>query len=354
MNTPWFVRGEGIPEGGAVEFWVDDGGNLSTGSVAAAEPLPGRYVLAGLVDAHVHVALDTAEWRRPPGDHDLIVENLHAHLAAGVLLARDVGAPVGVRVGGDHAQGPRVLAAGRFLAPADRYLFGLFEPTPADALVSTALAELAANGSGWVKLVFDFPEHFAGPESFPSAVPNYDSEVLAVLCAAVHSAGGRVAAHVSGRGDCTAAIHAGVDSIEHGIDLSDDDLAALAAGGRAWTPTLTTVWGALRAAPGAEALGEHLRYSLARAAELGVTVLAGTDANPHGTIADEVALLAEMGLSPIAALSAASSRAREFLGVPAWAPGMPADVVTYDADPRTDLTVLHRPAAVIRRGRRVV
>ena len=64
-----------------------------------------------------------------------ISQALRAHLHAGVLLARDVGAPVGVRVGGDHDDGPYVLAAGRFLAPPHRYLPWLFEGIPEDAVI---------------------------------------------------------------------------------------------------------------------------------------------------------------------------------------------------------------------------
>jgi imidazolonepropionase-like amidohydrolase len=53
------------------------------------------------------------------------------------------------------------------------------------------------------------------------------------------------------------------------------------------------------------------------------------------------------------ALRAASTAAREFLGRPGLDDGAPADVVTYDADPRDDPAVIGRPAAILRAGVRV-
>ena len=57
------------------------------------------------------------------------------------------------------------------------------------------------------------------------------------------------------------------------------------------------------------------------------------------------------GLPAEAALAAASWAARDWLGLPCLEEGAPADVVVYDADPRTDLSVLARPARMILRGR---
>jgi hypothetical protein len=309
-------------------------------------------VLAGLVDAHVHLSLDFSGGGLPPGDPELLRRNREAHLHAGVLLARDVGAPTGVHTGGDHADGPLVLAAGRFLAPAGGYLPGLYEPVPPEDLLTSALNELA-HSDGWVKLVFDFPEHFTGPASFVEARPNYDAGLLTQVCAAVHERGARVAAHVSGPGDSALAVAVGVDSIEHGVDIAEADLAALGARGGAWTPTLTTVLGSLGDSPLASALGERFGHLLRVARRAGVCVLAGTDATPHGSLADEVALMASLGLDPAHALAAASVDARRYLGRPGLEVGRPVDLVTYADDPRDDPAALRRPVAIVRAGRRV-
>jgi imidazolonepropionase-like amidohydrolase len=261
---------------------------------------------------------------------------------------------VGVRVGGDHADGPEVLASGRFLAPPGRYLEGLYEGVADADLAAVAAAELAASGGGWVKLVFDFPEHFTGVASFSEATASYAAETVRSLCDRVHSLGGRVAAHVSGPGDATAAIDLGVDSLEHGPDVPLESLARLGRRGGAWTPTMLTVWrdGGSHS-PMASRQQAHYREALGAALAAGVTVLAGTDAAGAGCIADEIALLASLGMCPADALAAGSSAARAYLGRPGFVLGTPADLVTYHDDPRHDPAVLKQPAAIVRRGARV-
>jgi imidazolonepropionase-like amidohydrolase len=88
--------------------------------------------------------------------------------------------------------------------------------------------------------------------------------------------------------------------------------------------------------------------------EAGVPVFAGTDAGggiAHGVIADEVRALHAAGLPAEAALAAASWGARDWLGLPCIEEGAPADLVVYDADPRTELDVLARPVRMLLRGR---
>jgi len=91
----------------------------------------------------------------------------------------------------------------------------------------------------------------------------------------------------------------------------------------------------------------------AAAAEAGVVVLAGTDSRPHGRVVDEVRALADAGVPAHDALGAASWSARAYLGMPGLAEGAPADVVVYAEDPRTDLSQLDHPTAVVLRGRPV-
>jgi hypothetical protein len=149
-SSDWVVRAVRLDEGDEAELAINDG-CFAGQPAAGAAALPGRYVLAGLVDAHVHASLDLGGPGRAPGSADVIADSLRSCLHSGVLLARDVGAPVGVRVGGDHPDGPDVLASGRFLAPPGRYLEGLFEGVTGEDLASVGAAELAASGSGWVK-----------------------------------------------------------------------------------------------------------------------------------------------------------------------------------------------------------
>lgn len=96
---------------------------------------------------------------------------------------------------------------------------------------------------------------------------------------------------------------------------------------------------------------ERLAALLSQAGPLGVTVMTGSDV--VGSVAREVVLLTELGVPPVAALAAATTAARAYLGLPSLSAGAPADVVTYHHDPREDPGVLSRPAAVLRGGHRI-
>jgi len=272
-------------------------------------------------------------------------------------VIRDTGSPASVTLEllGDP-DGGDVFVCGRFLAPPGQYFPALHTPVEAADLVDAALAEVA-RGARWVKLVADFPVLSAG-EPRREPVPTYPLADVRRLVEAVHAAGARVAAHTTTR-RVTELVAAGIDSVEHGPGLVEEDLADLAARGAAWTPTLCAL---VRAEPDdgpdsadarrryAEAR-ERLSYLLPRAVALGVTVMTGTDV--VGSVPREVALLVEMGLAPADALAAASTAARRFLGVDDLTEDRPADLVSYDRDPRDDPGVLAHPAAVVRRGRRV-
>ncbi|WP_338677283.1 amidohydrolase family protein [Streptomyces sp. SCSIO 30461] len=90
-----------------------------------------------------------------------------------------------------------------------------------------------------------------------------------------------------------------------------------------------------------------------RAHEAGVTLPAGTDSFPCGTVAAESERLARAGMPADAALGAASWTAREWLGLPGLVDGAPADLVAYDEDPTAAgaAGTLGRPKRVILRGR---
>jgi imidazolonepropionase-like amidohydrolase len=170
----------------------------------------------------------------------------------------------------------------------------------------------------------------------------------------VHAAGARVAAHSTTR-HVTELIRAGVDSVEHGPAMDESDLGNLAAGHGAWTPTLCAAVGEpqsdLERQRRQHEMRDRLTYLLPAAIARGVTVMTGTDV--VGTVPREVALLTELGLTPTQALAAATTAARRFLGFPDLHEGEPADLVTYDHDPRNDPAILNQPVAVMRQGIRL-
>ena len=357
----WSISGVLLPDGAAAEEWWVDDGVLRHGPAPtdgpAAEPLPGRYVVAGLVDAHTHLAMT---FERGEG---IVVDDttpaLQAQLAAGVLAVRDVGVPVGREVErGRGREGlPDVLGGSHYITAPGTYFPALSEGIDADRAADAAAAQARA-GVDWVKVVADSPVT-AG--SFFDPPPVFTPEVLGGIVDAVHAAGGRVAAHTTGR-SVRDAVLAGVDSVEHGSLVDEELLTHMVRHGVAWTPTVGTVLGGVAAmeAMGADDLVrlarphvEQLSESIPRAEAMGVTVLAGTDMLGHGNLADEVAALCHLGLSPAAAVAAATTAPRAFLGLPGLTDGEPAELVTYHDDPREDPDVLRRPVAVVHAGHRI-
>jgi imidazolonepropionase-like amidohydrolase len=185
-------------------------------------------------------------------------------------------------------------------------------------------------------------------------------ELLTAVVAAVHGAGGRVAAHCQTAEGSHNAVRAGVDSLEHGWYLDRDLLDLMARNGTAFVPTLSVKGNKLaeflarESSPRQDWLVKGWQGTLANvraAGEAGVTVLAGTDGFPCGTVASEVEWLIRGGLPAEEALAGASWRARSWLGLPGLVDGAPADLIAYDVDPTRDPRVLAHPSAIILRGR---
>jgi hypothetical protein len=340
VTRAWHLRAVVLPDGDApVDLWVDETG-VSETPLAGARELPGAFVLfGGLVDAHFHATLDFEA--RGLSRTELLEANLASAQRAGVLAARDMGQPPDAPW---LVQGPRLTAARTLLVPPGRYFPGLGEEVVPERLVEVGVAQARA-GAAWVKVVLDFP----GPDGNWFAAPaNYDAGTLTALVQAVHAEGARVAVHSTGPAVADA-VRAGADSIEHGPSLDAATVEEMARRGTIWVPTLWTAESHLAGLVGTPAEGvliawrERMRELLGLALRRGVPVLAGSDERPAGeTWREPAQLVATGGLTPAQALSAATTVPRRVLDLP----GHPADLVTYDADPREDLGVLERPVGV--------
>lgn len=341
------VRGFALPEGEPVDLYAD-GDRWTTDPVAGAELVAEGWLLPGLVDAHTHPG---AEAPGQPLDADLLRADLRAQLAAGVALIRAPGLagepPDWFGVDDDS---PRAVHAGPWIAQHGQFFDGWGRRAEPVDLPAVA-AEQAAR-TGWAKVVIDW---------------RIDDDVIAVdvlreAVTAVHAVGGRLAVHSQHPAGGVVAVEAGVDSVEHGMGLDPALLHRMAAQGTALTPTLSVITASLarvstepdspRRRWYVAGAGAHPRLTAA-AVEAGVTVLAGTDSRPVGGIAEEVRAMAAAGVSPHEAIAAASWSARSYLGLPGLVQGAPADAVVYAVDPRTDLSELDRPGAVIVRGKLV-
>ena len=177
-----------------VDLWVNDAGCLVTDPIPDAERLPGRYVVPGLVDAHAHPAVGREAGMPVALSGSAMLNVLAAWADSGVCLVRDAGSPGGSVLTLDLVPAmPRLQAAGRFLAPAGRYFPALLpEEAPQHQLTELALGELA-RGARWVKVIADFPAIADGVPSGPPGL-TYPKEAVTAMVAAVHAAGGRVAA----------------------------------------------------------------------------------------------------------------------------------------------------------------
>ncbi len=347
------VRGRGLPDGEPVEWWIDRG-VLSAEPIANADTVfDGGWIIPGLVDAHCHVGLG------PGGavDIDEAVTQAEIERDAGALLLRDAGSPVDTRSFDDRDDLPRIIRAGRHLARPKRYSPGLPIDIEDESQLPAAVAEQARWGDGWVKLVGDWIDRGVG-----DLAPLWSDEILKAAIDAAHAEGARVTAHVFGEDALPGLITAGIDCIEHGTGITDNTIELMLEHGTALVPTLINIDnfpGIADAAGKYPAYAKHMRHLYAScrgrvgaAYEAGVPIFAGTDAGgmiAHGRIADEIEALKGIGMSPTAALGAASWDARAWLGRPALEHGASADLVCYTEDPRHG-GVSH-PDLVILRGR---
>jgi imidazolonepropionase-like amidohydrolase len=351
------VRGVLLPDDTTRDLWLV-GDRVSTTPVPGAVTVLDRgFLLPGLVDAHCHIGM------RPSGLVQTLDEVRSLAVTdrdAGVLTVRDAGSPFPYGSSlDDDPEVPRLVRAGRHIAAPKRYMRDIGVEVTADELVSEVRRQAAA-GSGWVKLVGDWIDRSVG-----DLAPSWEPPAMAAAVAAAHAAGARVAVHVFAEESVAALVRAGVDSVEHGTGLSDEDIAVMAAAGTALVPTMLNIatFGSIadqarqkfpKYADHMLELRDRLPAVVRSAHEAGVPIYVGTDAGgtiEHGLAAAEMLLLGQAGLAPLEVLRAGSWGAREWLGFPGLTDGGLADLVAYDEDPRTDLRTLLDPRLIVLRGR---
>ena len=337
-------------------FSVSAEGTWQTPSEGEPELGQSSWALPGLVDSHAHLAAD--ELITEPGEPLEIRRRAYACLERGTFLVVDKGwsddSVLMTLTDMAPTSRPDFQAAGRMIAVEGGYYPGFAVETDAEGLEGW-VARLARESRGWVKLVGDWPRKGRG------AVANFTVDQLEVAVQVAHAAGARVAIHTMAPEVPSMAVAAGVDSIEHGLFLTEADLELLAARDGAWVPTVLRME-AIGEMLGPESTGGRLVVAgidnvreLLSIAPSDLAVLAGTDlATGPGDVSGEVLALIRLGLPPERAVAAASSAARSYLGRPrGFQQGEPADAVFYDADPIEDPSTLSRPVTVLRAGRRV-
>ncbi len=335
--------------------WRDPAGSSPIGTVDGSS----WWAVTGLADGHAHLGgSDLDHMNGHEGGVSLADARAHARaqLAGGVFVMMDKGGKNHLSLEVLHdpaAERPHLAVAGRVITSAGGYYGGFGLEVDEDGLDAAVESEAAAPGATWVKLIGDWPRKGVG------AVPNFSGDALARAAATAHAGGCRMAIHACAPVTSTLAVAAGIDSIEHGLFLTADDIAVLGARGGCWVPTVVAMEG-LRDMLGPTSSGgrlfaeglENVRALLASAPGAGVTVMAGTDLRlAHGEVAVEAAKLVEYGLDPAAAVAAVTTAAYDYLGVAhGFRIGEPADVVFFTRHPVQDITVLSRPSLAVRHG----
>jgi imidazolonepropionase-like amidohydrolase len=353
----WHLRGVLLPEGEPSDLWLV-GDRVTREPVAGAETLAdGGYILPGLVDAHCHIGIRNGGGPIESTDEARALAAIDRD--RGVLAIRDAGSPFPYPELDDDPDVPRLVRAGRHVAPVKRYLRDIGVEVEAEGLTDAIRAQAAA-GTGWVKLVGDWIDRGTG-----DLAPAWDVEAMAGAVAVAHAAGARVATHVFAEASVSALVRAGVDSVEHGTGLSDVDIEEMARRGTALVPTMINIATFGNIAASAEekfptyaahmrALRDRFPAVVAKAHEAGVPIYVGSDAGGgigHGEAVSEMLLLHEQaGLSTMDVLQAGSWGARAWLGFAGLDEGGLADLVVYDDDPRRDLTTLRRPRLIVLKG----
>jgi imidazolonepropionase-like amidohydrolase len=316
------------------------------------------FAMGGLADCHAHLSGDDVDDIVTCDVADIeekLARNATAQLESGVLLLAEKGSKSVLSLKALDIvpeRRPRIQMAGRMVTVPGGYYPGF--AAEIDGNLEETIAAAASGGTAWVKLVGDWPRRGLG------AVPNFTEEELRSVVDIAHGAGCRVAIHAAAPDTPSMAVRAGVDSIEHGLFLTAEDLEILGARGGAWVPTVVAMEHVVGLLGESSRGGRVLLAGLENTASLlpiaidcGVAVLAGTDlAIPHGEVAREAVRLTEYGLSNRQAISSVSTAAYEYLGEPTgFVAGRPADAVLFDIDPTMDPGVLLHPRIVMRAGR---
>ena len=348
------------------------GANVSIPAEAKIIDLSKATVLPGLFDAHTHLCmavipgrdqgnyyfttlLDTTGYRAIEG-----VANGMAMLQSGFTTVRDIGnagnyADTDLRhaIEAGWVQGPTIVNAGIIIAPYG----GQFHLQPEKKDLATpeylfadtrdemrkAIRQNIHFGSKVIKIVVDDQAYI------------YSTEDIRFMIAEAHAAGLKLAAHCWTHAGAHNAAEAGVDSIEHGFRMTDEDLQLAKKNnvtlvGTEFTEKLTSS-------------EQHKIWvdRLKRAYKIGVNMAFGTDVidalpgETRGTLAvDYVQSWIEAGVPAADTLRAMTVNAARLLGVDKergfLKPGMAADIIATPENPIEDIRTLKRVSFVMKDG----
>ena len=355
----------------------------------------GMTLLPGLIDAHDHLSLvgELDVYQQLATSPSLacfeLAATLKLTLDMGFTAIRDAtGTPAGSQAGGGARPDPRprLMVSIAMISPTAGHgervypcgLPGHFPllPDAPEAIadgpdaVRKKVRELVRLGADWIK--FCATGGISTAIGGPTGRPFSRAEIMAVVDEA-HRLDRPAMVHAYGGQGLRDALDAGVDTVEHGAYLwqDEDALRQMADRGVYLVPTLSVArkyQRHLEQRPGAapeyvrrktpEVIAYGVR-TLQRALELGVPIAMGTDAgmHGHGDNAWEIELMAEAGMTPSQAVVATTATAAACIGlgdqVGTMVPGKLADLIAVEGDPLQDVRLLQereRIALVMKDG----
>jgi imidazolonepropionase-like amidohydrolase len=364
---------------------VGTAGQVAIPADAKRVDLPGKTLLPGLIDMHVHLTAEATIG----GFNGLLytdsfwtvigVKNAGLTLKAGFTTVRNVGSEnfddVALRqaIDGKFIQGPRIVTAAYAMSATGGHCDSTFFP-PSMNQTSPAIGDspdelrkkvrwLHKYGAQVIKIcatggVFDHGDK-------PGAQQLNLEEIKAITDEA-HMEGLKVAAHAHGTSGIRDSIKGGVDTIEH-ASLIDDEGIKLAKEKGAWlsmdiyntdyTQAEGKKNGVLEESLKKDRdLGDIQRENFRKAVKAGVKMIFGSDAGvyPHGDNAKQFAVMVRYGMTPLQAIQAATVNAAQALDrdkdVGTVAVGRYADLIAVSGNPLADVTTLEHVGFVMKGG----
>lgn len=390
------IDGTGAPARGSMTLLIENGrvrdvfpdGSKPIPDGVSRIDLSGKWVIPGLIDAHVHLETD------PSGEDNrtTVLRRLRNALHGGVTTVRDMGGDARVLAGlardanlgeiespslvysaifagPDFFRDPRIVASSKGVTPGEA-AWG--RAVRADTDIPRVVAEAKGAGVRALKLYADLPASRVKPLvdeahrqgllvwSHATLFPARPSEIVDAGVDVLSHASLLVWEPVRQLPSYTARARGDFDAISPADPAIDGLLRAMARRGTILEPTLFVVSRGARGQPSQS--GEWAARVTARARTFGVRIAAGTDgliedsekARPN--LHEELALLVNAGLTPLEAVSAATSVAASALGVQddrgVIAPGKAADLVVLTRDPLADIRNTRSIAWVMKAGKR--
>jgi imidazolonepropionase-like amidohydrolase len=380
-----------IIRGNKVES-VSDAASAHAPADAKVIDLSGSTVLPGLIDTHTHLFLQgedpalggyDVQLLRFPASYRAVRAGISARraLEQGFTTIRDLeteGAgygDIGIKqaVNEGIIPGPRIFAATRAISSTGGYPLEGYAPELTDlpkgvqiidgpVEARKAAREQLDRGADWVK-VYMTHRSWLDKDGHLLSQPTLTVEELRAIVDEAHGWKKHVACHAYNGEGLQRALDGGCDSIEHGLELSDANIAQMLKQGTWYVPTMAVYyyWWEPEDTPAGKrdrARASLHMASLQKAHKAGVKMAFGTDVGGFpwtDSIAQEFAYYVKGGLTPMESIQMATSNAARLLNmegqIGAVAPGAYADIVAVKGDPLANVELLKNVSFVMKDGK---